>query len=256
LELLSHKATFTTSNPRKECNVDLKTLIDEEERIRSRVKDEYVDPTGNTEPIYDGVADLEGYLASSPRIMWILKEPYDDFKEDGTPIGGGWSYATDHPFNKDIHSTSRARVFQPICYINYGIWTGQGWDQMPWLSECQEMRHGLRKIAYINVSKMPALKSSEDPRIEEAYRRHRDLILDQINTYAPNILFACAPHAHLLLKEFGRSEAQWKHIGSAAAIQVLPERRLVWVWHPSQRNSAKRVDYVNDAIKAATVDLT
>lgn len=30
------------------------------------------------EPLPDGVADIEGYCKSSPRIMWILKQPYDD----------------------------------------------------------------------------------------------------------------------------------------------------------------------------------
>jgi len=43
------------------------------------------------EPIYDGVYDVEKYLASSPRIMWILKEPYDDFTSEGKPTGGGWA---------------------------------------------------------------------------------------------------------------------------------------------------------------------
>ena len=41
------------------------------------------------EPLPDGVADIEGYCKSSPRIMWILKQPYDDMK-DGKPFGGGW----------------------------------------------------------------------------------------------------------------------------------------------------------------------
>ena len=29
------------------------------------------------EPICDGAVDAGGYLASKPRVMWILKEPYD-----------------------------------------------------------------------------------------------------------------------------------------------------------------------------------
>lgn len=43
------------------------------------------------EPLPDGVADIEGYCKSSPRIMWILKQPYDDMK-DGKPFGGGWRF--------------------------------------------------------------------------------------------------------------------------------------------------------------------
>lgn len=36
-------------------------------------------------PLPDGVFNIEGYCQSSPRIMWILKQPYDDMKE-GKPM--------------------------------------------------------------------------------------------------------------------------------------------------------------------------
>ena len=42
--------------------------------------------------ISDGVADCAAYLNSSPRVAWILKEPYDDIDETtGSYSGGGWS---------------------------------------------------------------------------------------------------------------------------------------------------------------------
>lgn len=40
-------------------------------------------------PIFDGICDAGKYLNSSPKIMWILKEAYDDIDENGNPIGGG-----------------------------------------------------------------------------------------------------------------------------------------------------------------------
>ena len=33
-------------------------------------------------PLPDGVFNIEGYCQSSPRIMWILKQPYDDSQKD------------------------------------------------------------------------------------------------------------------------------------------------------------------------------
>jgi len=121
---------------------------------------------------------------------------------------------------------------------------------MPELNDCEEIRNGLKKIAYINISKLPALKSTPVDRIVEAYQKHRGLILDQIKTYAPNIIFACNPHANLLLKDLGLEESQWKQFGTAASIKISPGQSLVWVAHPSQR-SIKRAVYVNDAIKAS-----
>jgi len=34
----------------------------------------------DVEPIPDGVNDVEAYVKSEPRVMWVLKEPYDNVK--------------------------------------------------------------------------------------------------------------------------------------------------------------------------------
>jgi hypothetical protein len=229
--------------------MNLNNILDEEERILKTIEREYVDSTNESAPIYDGIVDPEQYVSSSPRVLWILKEPYD---AGDARKGGGWSLT--QLLKEETNRMSRGRAFQPICYINCGIWTGvHAWDEMPWLRDCEEMRHSLRKIAFINVSKLPGLKMSPWARIREAYHQHRDVILDQIRTYSPNIIFACDPHANLILKDLGFSESQWKWFASAASIQVSSEQRLVWVGHPSSRT--KRAPYVNDAINAATSDL-
>jgi hypothetical protein len=231
--------------------MELNQILDEEKRIHEMIKREYVDSTDDSAPIYDGVVNPAQYISSSPRILWILKEPYDS---GDAYKGGDWSL-TDDLLNKETDMMSRKRAFQPICYINYGIWTGvHAWDEMPWLRDCEEIRNGLRKIAFINVSKLPALKWSAWGRIVEAYQKHRGVILDQIRIYAPNVVFACDPHANLMLKDFGFSQPQWKWFGSAASIRISSEQRLVWIAHPSQR-AVKRATYVNDAVKAATAEL-
>lgn len=115
------------------------------------------------------------------------------------------------------------------------------------------MRVGLKKIAFINVSKLPGLKVSPWNRISEAYQKHRAVILDQIRTYDPNVVFACDPHVNMILRDFGFSQVQWRWFNTAASIEISPDQRLVWVGHPSSRT--KRAAYVNDAIKAATVKL-
>jgi hypothetical protein len=232
--------------------MDLNQIIKEEKRIEEMIEHEYVNPTGKSKPIYDGIVNPELYLQSKPRVLWILKEPYDNGEKYGDERDGDWSMA--EAMNEETDKWSRARVFQPICYINYGIWTGDDdWNDMPWLRDSEEIRNGLKNIAYINISKLPGLKSTPGDRIVEAYQKHRGVIRDQIKTYAPNIIFACNPHVNLILKDLGFAESQWKRFGSALSIKISPEQRLVWVDHPSQR-SLKRADYVNDAIKAAIAD--
>lgn len=232
--------------------MNLNSIIEEDKQIQERVAREYRGPTSKSELINDGIVCPERYLSSSPRILWILKEPYDNGTCYDNPEDGGWSLT--YEMNKETDKWSRLRAFQPICYINYGIWTGvHDWDEMPWLRDSEEIRNGLKKIAFINVSKEPGLKLSPDSRIIEAYQKYCGLILDQIKTYAPNIMFACSPHANLILQDFGFSATQWEKFGSASSVQITPEQRLVWVYHPSSRK--KRDVYVNDAIKAATTSL-
>ncbi len=227
--------------------------MEEEKRLKEAVAQEYQDTSGGSEPIYDGVVNPELYVASAPRILWVLKEPYDNGESYGDSRDGGWSL-TDDCMNKKTDETSRGRAFQPICYVNYGIWSGvHDWDEMPWLRNSDEIRSGLKKIAFINISKLPGLKYTPWNRIVEAYQRHRGIILDQIKTYAPNIIFACDPQANLIREDWGIPFTQWTWFGSAACVQISTEQRLVWVSHPSSRK--KRADYVNDAINAATAQL-
>ena len=68
------------------------------------------------EPLIDGVSNIEGYCKSSPRIMWILKQPYDDMK-DGKPFGGGWEVYGAFE-NSDAHTNM---TWQPIVYSLVGI---------------------------------------------------------------------------------------------------------------------------------------
>jgi hypothetical protein len=223
----------------------LDNLIESELRIRNSVVTCYKDPSGESDPITDGVVNPELYSTSSPRILWILKEPYCDGKKRK---GGGWSLSG--LLNDDTDSMSRQRAYQPICYINYGISKNvHDWDAMPWLKDCDEMRMSLRKIAYINVSKLPGLTNSYNPTIAKAYQDNRTLILSQIDAYAPNIIFACAPHAQLILNDLGFEASQLKWFGSAASAQISSRQKLVIVMHPSSRTN--RRTYVNDAIKAA-----
>lgn len=233
--------------------MNLNAILAGEERILERIKQEYVDTLGKSEVISDGIVCPEIYVATSPRILWILKEPYDNGDSYGDARDGGWSL-TYHCMNQKTDETARNRAFQPICYIDYGIRNKiYDWNEMPWLRDCIEIRTTLKNIAYINVSKLPGLKVSPWTRISAAYEKYRRLILDQIKTYNPNIIFACNPHANLLLRDFGFLESQWKWFHSAASVQISQGQRLVWVGHPSSR--VKRATYVNDAIKAATADL-
>jgi len=57
-------------------------------------------------PICDGIINIEQYLKSKYKILWILKEPYDEFDKDGKPCGGGWvdiPRIVDHLFRSKLY---------------------------------------------------------------------------------------------------------------------------------------------------------
>ena len=85
------------------------------EEIYARAKELGIS-TDDLCPLPDGVFNIEGYCQSSPRIMWILKQPYDDMKK-GKPHGGGWEVYGAFE-NSDAHTNM---TWQPIVYSLVGI---------------------------------------------------------------------------------------------------------------------------------------
>lgn len=58
------------------------------EEIYARAKELGIS-TDDLCPLPDGVFNIEGYCQSSPRIMWILKQPYDDMKKVNRMVADG-----------------------------------------------------------------------------------------------------------------------------------------------------------------------
>ena len=56
--------------------MDAKELNKRQQEIWNEMK-KLAKELGNSNrlPIYDGVCDLDGYLSSKPKVMWMLKEP-------------------------------------------------------------------------------------------------------------------------------------------------------------------------------------
>lgn len=197
------------------------------------------------QPIYDGVADIDTYIKSSPRIMWILKEPYDYINEEtGKPQGGGWTLMDDIEKNSAENlNRNLPLTVQRVIYATRGIDTGEEYDDR-WDYHHPEMYKYLFQIAYINISKMPAYTSSKD--MTAAYNIWKDILREQINLFNPNILI------------FGNTMKYFKE-----DLQIKEEHFLVnfpkWVdlykkgdqlfvdaYHPGIPGSTK--DYINSIV--------
>jgi len=138
------------------------------------------------EPITDGVCDIEGYLKSNPKVMWILKEPNGQLA-NGELEDGGWSIV-EESFKNDIEGVAKIKSWQPIIYVMHGYLNEQMYNDMDYIRDKIDMAKVLQKIAYINVSKMPGYRSSYDNNIEYCYTQWKPILERQIETYAPDVI--------------------------------------------------------------------
>lgn len=205
------------------------------------------------EPIPDGVSNIEGYCKSSPRIMWILKQPYDDFKE-GKPSGGGWEvYGAFENSDADTN-----RTWQPIVYTLVGIREYKLWKDMSYIRYDKSMLETLKDIAYINVDKMPGMKITSDAELAEAYERWKGIIEEQIRLYDPQVI--CFANTMWLFKKDWGIDENTEHesisLGNDKHMLVYRKdsRLCLDTYHPAQR-VITRENYVDAIIKAVNESL-
>ena len=195
------------------------------------------------EPIFDGICDIEKYLSASTQIMWILKEPYDEIKNN-KPRGGGWvlSEAFD---NKDAWKN---RTWQPMIYISYGILNHKKWEDMSWIEDDKSMAEVLKQIAYINISKMPALTSSKDSELIGHYNIWQSIILEQIRVYNPKIIIFGNTFKYLKNDLIGEEAEPIKNIDNVVHIYEKDNVKMFDAYHPNQR-FIERECYISSIIE-------
>ncbi|MBR5958459.1 MAG: hypothetical protein IKZ99_08855 [Salinivirgaceae bacterium] len=131
-------------------------------------------------PIYDGVADIDAYLKSSLKIMWILKNAYDANDGNNNPNGGGW-------YLKDVLDSS-VQTWRGMAYAIYGFRNDLDWGALPAISQNKKIIDEIKSVAYININKMPGLKSISDSEALYCYNLWKDILNKQIDVYEPDVI--------------------------------------------------------------------
>jgi len=222
-----------------------------EDRIFKYAKDQGLS-NENILPITDGIYSAEKYLGSSPKVMWVLKEPYDE-NEFGKPWGGGWSIPKDCYDKNDAWTN---RTWQPIIYSMYGLFNKLKWEKMDWIRDNKEMADVLKQIAYINISKMPAHTNSSQSPIENYYQIWKPILWEQIELYNPQVIIFGATFDYFFKDFFGSNnvvpEKQYIH-GDITYISEYKKdgRILLKTFHPiAHQKGFNREYYVNSIISS------
>jgi hypothetical protein len=217
-------------------------------QIESEIWTNCIDISGHTQAIMDGIVDIDTYLQSHPKILWILKEPYDAV-ENGTPAGGGWSLTKDVLRRDDFFSRIKRTqsTWHPIIYVCTGLLNNfSEYGSMDYINDSPGMVKILKNIAVINVKKLPGLTQTHrfNP-IAEAYNQHKAILLKQIRVYNPDIIIG----ASTMPLFYDDLEIDRKKIEKYGSIHYVVKDAKIYIdaYHPGQMRVTKS-QYVNDII--------
>ena len=134
------------------------------------------------EPLYDGFTYASEYCNSDLKILWILKEAYDN------NYNGGWSI-TEQLFSEYPYTTKiKNPTHQKMAYVSYGILNKCNYEDIDYLSDNPSIGEVLHEIAYINLNKMPAGTSTDNDTLWEKYETWKDILWEQIYAYNPDVI--------------------------------------------------------------------
>jgi hypothetical protein len=229
-------------------NNDFKKICAE---IEDEIENTCIDPDDKASPIIDGIVNIDRYTDTTPKILWILKEPYDD-EENGVATGGGWHFSKDFLTKDDFYTRmGRSRAtWHPVIYVSYGIINSlTTWDEMSDIRDDLSMLKVIEQIAVINVKKLPGFTRTKGfGPIERAYQANKTLLHKQIKIYDPDIIIGGST-MHLFYEELGIKKEEIEVCGSIH-VSVKQNKLYIAAYHPGQ-TQVDRYTYVDDILKVA-----
>jgi hypothetical protein len=204
------------------------------------------------EPISDGIINIEKYINSKYKILWVLKESND--LVDGK--GGGWSLTTAISALTSWYDQKQTGgiTFKRMIYASYGILNNFTlWKEMPSVTN-DEVFDVIKCIAYINIKKIPGGVSSNESMISKAYQENQQLLLKQIKTYDPDIIIAGNTLQHFF-NDLPINFNNKRYVDEATRnTAYYPDENKLYIhsWHPAVRpQKISEETYCNEIIMAA-----
>lgn len=232
-------------------------LSSSQSQLRSEIA-EYAQTLGYDpaviEPVGDGVADVEGYLRAPLKVMWILKEPWDDFDSAGKPTGGGWNFFEDDDARL-MESVRHGRSFHKIVYASYALLNGIAcYNDMPWIRDKPDMALVTRRLAYVNTGKMPAQKETPPARLKQLYETWKPFLFRQFDLYEPDVMIFAGTlqlYAGDMGLDLSRPLRTYKNGDNVVAdVHRWNGRLVIWVNHPNaHEEQAAYVDSILSAVR-------
>lgn len=216
--------------------------------------------TEDRKPIEDGPIDPQIYLKSKYKILWLLKEAYDNEND----AEGGWSLTellrSDDVYERFFKSTTSKRTWYPMVYVSYGILNDfMPYDDMAFIYEDpMNMTSVLKNIAFININKLAGESTSKDNQLKKIFSLNKNILKKQIDLLDPDIVIGghtldfYADLLELPKCNMAISEKNTKYYFNGSKLYIA-------AYHPGRigisRYKYVNEDYIEDIISIAKVIL-
>lgn len=228
--------------------MDIQKLQKDQNLINEYIKRLGSDRTDdNIAPIYDGVVNPNLYLNSKIRIAWVLKEPYDDFDDDGNPYGGDWSIADIYYKSENVYDAIKQNpTLNTMAYTTYGVLHDKMYEDMDWIYENPDIANSLRSVVHMNINKFPGFKTTAWGKLYSDYDYWRPLLLFQIKVYSPQLVIF-GNTMNFFESDLGIEDC--KNYDSERNLEFAINNNCLFInaYHPGQR-TIKKEDYINGII--------
>lgn len=237
-----------------------KTLDEFQDEIRAKIKAKGLELTNGDnskiEPIYDGLSDIDAYEAAPVKIMWVLKEAYCDFDENGNPIGGGWSIPDIWKDSQHFHSIIKNRTWKPMMYVLGSLSEGSNWDDLEWIeNDPEKYIKYLQGCAYININKFPA--NSHSGSMADKFSIWQNLLKEQIEGYSPDVIIFGYTYQNFLSAFWEQTPVSLDGISGVTDAYITSLKGkpvlLIDAYHPNNRvkglTQEKYVDTIVETVK-------
>lgn len=183
--------------------------------------------------VYDGITSINEYKEAPVKILWILKEGNESSEQDER------NHRDFHTNVSEYYSGWKA-TYKNIILPTYGILHNLAYKYLPELNDDATVidEYVLNKIALINVNKNGGGAQANMRIIEENYTKHKDVLLQQIDGIAPDVIINCSRVNRLfndVCKKYCLTKKQYDfrpEFDYVVDYAANSEKLLINYWHP------------------------
>ncbi|MEO5948018.1 MAG: hypothetical protein ABIP79_14465 [Chitinophagaceae bacterium] len=213
--------------------------------------------TDEKDPIFDGPVESELYFNSSIKILWILKEGYDN-ENNGK---GGFDYSKylsqDNVYENFLEGERYRATWYPIIFVSFGILNNFAkYNEISFIENDNSVADVIHNVAVININKLAGGSSSNHTEISKKFHANKELLLQQIEVLQPDIIIGGGTLSYFypLLKLNEKT-----HKETLAGLEYYYDDKKIFInaKHPSHRLKGKEnfvsETYVDDIIEVCRV---